>query len=113
MDGIAEKAIQFEDTGDFTVEIVFYSSGIFAGVSSSDNDIDYEVRVVSYAILVLDNIQTILISLAISGVISVPLVLSRTLIPASRSSLRITSISFLKRGSPPLKNIHGTPSSPK
>ncbi|MHA1562081.1 MAG: hypothetical protein ACTSPA_08135, partial [Promethearchaeota archaeon] len=71
IEGIAEKAIQFEDTGEFTVEIVFLSSGIFAGVSSSDSDIDYEVRVVNYVILFIDNIQTILIVLGVITVLTV------------------------------------------
>jgi hypothetical protein len=71
MEGIAEKAIQFEDTGEYVVEIVFYSSGIYAGVNSIDSDISYEVRVVSYAILILDNIQAILISLGVVTVLSI------------------------------------------
>ncbi|QEE16527.1 carbohydrate porin [Promethearchaeum syntrophicum] len=69
-EGIAEKTIQFDDTGEFTVEIVFVTSGIFAGVSSSDTDIDYEVRVVNYGILIIDNIQAILIGIGVVVILS-------------------------------------------
>ncbi len=70
LEGIAEKAIQFEDTGEYTVEIVFLSSGIFAGVSSSDSDIYYNVSVINYGILIVKNIQAILIGLGIATVLS-------------------------------------------
>ncbi len=69
MEGIAEKTIQFENTGEFTVEIVFITSGIFAGVSASDSN-TYEVRVVNYGILIIDNIQAILIGLGIATILS-------------------------------------------
>ncbi|MHA1766124.1 MAG: hypothetical protein ACTSVK_07665, partial [Promethearchaeota archaeon] len=70
IEGIAEKAIQFEDIGEYSVEIVFLSSGIYAGVSSSDSNNYYQVRVVNYGVLILDNYQYILIGLGIATVLS-------------------------------------------
>jgi len=69
MEGIAEKTIKFDNTGEYTVEIVFITSGIFAGVSASESN-TYKVSVVNYGILVIDNIQTILIGLGIATVLS-------------------------------------------
>jgi hypothetical protein len=64
-EGIASALIEFNATGNYRIDVIFPSAGIYASVSLSGNDNIISVRIVDYSMLFIDYLPQILLALGI------------------------------------------------